>query len=76
MQTPFAPEIGFAVAMETPFAPEIGFAVAMESAPLLGGSGAAEMVYTIVLPLLEGSFRACLQGNAKDELELCLESGM
>lgn len=47
----------------------------LESAPLLSGSSAAERVYTVILPLLEGSFRACLQGNAKDELELCLESG-
>ena len=25
--------------------------------------------------MIEGSFRACLQGNGSDELELCLESG-
>ncbi|KAK4258300.1 hypothetical protein QN277_007760 [Acacia crassicarpa] len=34
-----------------------------------------QIVYTIFLPLIEGSFRACLQGNADDQLELCLESG-
>ncbi|KAK9210215.1 hypothetical protein WN944_002585 [Citrus x changshan-huyou] len=34
-----------------------------------------QIVYTVFLPLIEGSFRACLQGNANDELELCLESG-
>lgn len=34
-----------------------------------------QIVYTVFLPLIEGSFRACLQGNAQDELELCLESG-
>ncbi|KAI4389308.1 hypothetical protein MLD38_001545 [Melastoma candidum] len=33
------------------------------------------VVYTIFLPLIEGPFRACLQGNADDQLELCLESG-
>ena len=32
-------------------------------------------VYTVFLPILEGSFRAVLQGNADDELEICLESG-
>lgn len=33
-------------------------------------------MYTVFLPLIEGAFRACLQGNAGgDELELCLESG-
>ncbi|XP_057834078.1 probable galactinol--sucrose galactosyltransferase 6 isoform X2 [Cryptomeria japonica] len=34
-----------------------------------------QMVYTVFLPLVEGVFRACLQGNEKDEMELCLESG-
>ncbi|KAH7546327.1 probable galactinol--sucrose galactosyltransferase 6 [Ziziphus jujuba] len=34
-----------------------------------------QIVYTVFLPLIEGSFRACLQGNDQDELELCLESG-
>lgn len=33
------------------------------------------IVYTVFLPLIEGPFRACLQGNVNDELELCLESG-
>ncbi|XP_008775672.2 probable galactinol--sucrose galactosyltransferase 1 [Phoenix dactylifera] len=32
-------------------------------------------VYTVFLPILEGAFRAVLQGNANDELEICLESG-
>lgn len=32
-------------------------------------------VYTVFLPILEGSFRAALQGNENDELEICLESG-
>ncbi|GAA0151564.1 hypothetical protein LIER_10262 [Lithospermum erythrorhizon] len=31
--------------------------------------------YVVFLPLIEGPFRACLQGNARDEVELCLESG-
>lgn len=34
-----------------------------------------QIVYTVFLPLIEGPFRACLQGNSRDELELCLESG-
>ncbi|XAR56837.1 hypothetical protein NMG60_11037458 [Bertholletia excelsa] len=32
-------------------------------------------LYTVFLPILEGDFRAVLQGNANDELEICLESG-
>lgn len=31
-------------------------------------------IYTVFLPLLEGPFRAVLQGNEKNELEICLES--
>ncbi|XP_020211843.1 probable galactinol--sucrose galactosyltransferase 2 [Cajanus cajan] len=33
------------------------------------------IVYTVLLPLLEGQFRAVLQGNDKNEIEICLESG-
>lgn len=35
----------------------------------------APIIYTVFLPLLEGQFRAVLQGNQKNELEICLESG-
>lgn len=34
-----------------------------------------QIVYTVFLPLIQGSFRACLQGNSDDHLQLCLESG-
>uniref|UniRef100_A0A2P2JPX3 galactinol--sucrose galactosyltransferase n=1 Tax=Rhizophora mucronata TaxID=61149 RepID=A0A2P2JPX3_RHIMU len=39
------------------------------------GNGENQIVYAVFLPLIEGSFRACLQGNTSDEMELCLESG-
>ena len=32
-------------------------------------------IYTVMLPLLEGQFRAVLQGSDNNELEICLESG-
>lgn len=32
-------------------------------------------LYVVFLPILEGDFRAVLQGNANNELEICLESG-
>ncbi|XP_073278885.1 probable galactinol--sucrose galactosyltransferase 6 isoform X2 [Primulina huaijiensis] len=35
----------------------------------------SKVIYTVFLPLIEGSFKACLQGNDEDQLELCLESG-
>uniref|UniRef100_A0A0D6R2D3 galactinol--sucrose galactosyltransferase n=1 Tax=Araucaria cunninghamii TaxID=56994 RepID=A0A0D6R2D3_ARACU len=34
-----------------------------------------QTIYTVFLPLLEGQFRAVLQGNERDEVELCVESG-
>lgn len=40
-----------------------------------GESDDASTIYTVFLPLLEGPFRAVLQGNDKNELEICLESG-
>lgn len=38
-------------------------------------NGENQIIYTVILPLIEGPFRACLQGNSQDQLELCLESG-
>ncbi|KAI4306268.1 hypothetical protein L6164_029561 [Bauhinia variegata] len=31
--------------------------------------------YAVLLPLLEGDFRAVLQGNEQNEIEICVESG-
>jgi len=47
----------------------------LESRPGTGGDGGGEAVYVVMLPLLEGQFRAALQGNDRDELEITLESG-
>ncbi|KAH9301926.1 hypothetical protein KI387_013509, partial [Taxus chinensis] len=33
-----------------------------------------QTIYTVFLPLIEGQFRAVLQGNERDEIEVCLES--
>ncbi|KAJ1293072.1 hypothetical protein BS78_01G040000 [Paspalum vaginatum] len=40
-----------------------------------GDDDSGEAVYLVMLPLLEGQFRAALQGNDRDELEITLESG-
>ncbi|PIA42355.1 hypothetical protein AQUCO_02000068v1 [Aquilegia coerulea] len=41
-----------------------------------GDDESNQVMYTVLLPLIEGSFRSCLQGNIENnELELCFESG-
>lgn len=40
-----------------------------------GNQDDTPIIYTVFLPLLEGQFRAVLQGNDKNEIEICLESG-
>ncbi|GLT40729.1 hypothetical protein SLA2020_148420 [Shorea laevis] len=40
-----------------------------------GDQDNAPTIYTVFLPLLEGQFRSVLQGNERNELEICLESG-
>lgn len=40
-----------------------------------GENQSQSVFYTVFLPILEGDFRAVLQGNANNELEICLESG-
>lgn len=47
----------------------------LESKDEVNGDDDAPTVYTVFLPLLEGQFRAVLQGNEKNEIEICLESG-
>ncbi|KAI5666623.1 hypothetical protein M9H77_16476 [Catharanthus roseus] len=37
--------------------------------------GNQSAIYVFFLPILESDFRAVLQGNANNELEICLESG-
>lgn len=32
--------------------------------------------YAVFLPILEGDFRAVIQGNDQNEIEICVESGM
>eukprot|EP00850_Spirogloea_muscicola_P024058 SM000430S15905 [mRNA] locus=s430:25035:31120:- [translate_table: standard] len=39
------------------------------------GADVGEVMYTVFLPQLDGAFRASLQGNLDDEVEICLESG-
>ena len=43
--------------------------------PPAATDGDGKPAYVVMLPLLEGQFRAALQGNDRDELEICVESG-
>ncbi|XP_061373681.1 probable galactinol--sucrose galactosyltransferase 2 [Gastrolobium bilobum] len=47
----------------------------LESKDSEGDEENSPIIYTVLLPLLEGQFRAVLQGNDKNEIEICLESG-
>ena len=38
--------------------------------------GEDQATYAVFLPVLEGDFRAVLQGNDQNEIEICVESGM
>ncbi|KAK9128695.1 hypothetical protein Syun_017492 [Stephania yunnanensis] len=46
-----------------------------ETAETVTKEGDTPTIYTVLLPLLEGNFRAVLQGNDRNEIEICLESG-
>ncbi|KAK9154884.1 hypothetical protein Sjap_002364 [Stephania japonica] len=46
-----------------------------ETAEAVTQEGDTPTIYTVLLPLLEGNFRAVLQGNDRNEIEICLESG-
>lgn len=39
------------------------------------GNGAEDAVYALMLPALDGDFRASLQGSPENELQFCFESG-
>lgn len=47
----------------------------IESKDSEGEEGNSPIIYTVLLPLLEGPFRSVLQGNEKSEIEICFESG-
>ncbi|CAJ2671440.1 unnamed protein product [Trifolium pratense] len=47
----------------------------IESKDSEGEDENSPIIYTVLLPLLEGPFRSVLQGNEKSEIEICFESG-
>jgi len=49
----------------------------LESTSEVGSAAATEhgSLYALMLPVLDGGFRASLQGSPEDELQFCFESG-
>lgn len=47
----------------------------VEADDALDIEGDQSSTYVVFLPLLEGDFRAVLQGNEQNEIEICVESG-
>lgn len=60
---------------DIPFETQFLLVEGRETSGLGDGGSHESTVYTVFLPILEGAFRAVLQGNSNDELEICLESG-
>ncbi|XP_062196133.1 probable galactinol--sucrose galactosyltransferase 1 [Phragmites australis] len=60
---------------DIPFETQFLIVESTDGSQFTGDGTDQSAVYTVFLPILEGSFRAVLQGNADDELEICLESG-
>ncbi|KAK3122046.1 hypothetical protein QOZ80_8BG0664440 [Eleusine coracana subsp. coracana] len=60
---------------DIPFETQFLIVEGVDESRFAGDGAEQSVVYTVFLPILEGSFRAVLQGNADDELEVCLESG-
>ncbi|GJN03874.1 hypothetical protein PR202_ga21365 [Eleusine coracana subsp. coracana] len=60
---------------DIPFETQFLIVEGVDESRFTGDGAEQSVVYTVFLPILEGSFRAVLQGNADNELEICLESG-
>ncbi|KAI5674635.1 hypothetical protein M9H77_14999 [Catharanthus roseus] len=60
---------------EIPFETQFLIVEGQEGSEFGEDEGNQSPIYVVFLPILEGDFRAVLQGNANNELEICLESG-
>ncbi|KNA18105.1 hypothetical protein SOVF_073870 isoform A [Spinacia oleracea] len=60
---------------QIPFETQFLIVEADQGFPESGEIGIGGATYVVFLPILEGNFRAVLQGNAHNDLEICLESG-
>lgn len=60
---------------EVPFETQFLVVETRDGSNIAGNGEEGDAVYTVFLPILEGDFRAVLQGNDNNEIEICLESG-
>ncbi|KAK4278229.1 hypothetical protein QN277_016101 [Acacia crassicarpa] len=60
---------------EVPFETQFLLVEAHKGSDIDGIRNGEEDTYAVFLPLLEGDFRAVLQGNEQNEIEICVESG-
>lgn len=61
---------------EVPFETQFLLVEAQSGSDIDAGEDQSAATYAVFLPLLEGDFRAVLQGNDQNEIEICVESGM
>lgn len=60
---------------DIPFETQFLIVEAREGSHSVEDDGDKSPLYVVFLPILEGDFRAVLQGNERNEIEICLESG-
>lgn len=61
---------------DIPFETQFLIVEARDGSHLSEDDTAQPALYVVFLPILEGDFRAVLQGNERNEMEICLESGV
>lgn len=67
---------GFDIPLETQYLlVEVPNSLCLDNARTGGDGLDKQEMYVVFLPLLEGDFRAVLQGNEQNEMVICLESG-
>lgn len=62
-------------ACEVPMETQMLLLEAREDSPLDAGAASDNTYYILLLPVLDGQFRATLQGTPANDLQFCIESG-
>lgn len=62
-------------ASEVPMETQMLLLEAREDSPLDADAASDNILYILLLPVLDGQFRATLQGTPTNDLQFCVESG-